>query len=125
MSQVVLNALQWSSLEYIDNVRPLDDSDATCLEEIRLVLAKYGNLNRLGIALLHSHFQLADDEMMLETTDVKQREHWVRPVKKSYLEKAGLEAQTTILRFDDSGYSQWCGCARDSQGHTGTHSPLG
>lgn len=121
MSEVVLNALQWSSLEYIDDVRPIDDSDAACLEEIRLVLAKYGNLNRLGIALLHSHFQLADDEMMLETTNVGQREHWVRPVKKSYLEQAGLEPQTTILRFDESGYSQNCGCGRDKDGHTGTH----
>ena len=121
MSEVVLNALQWSSLEYIDDVRPIDDSDAACLEEIRLVLAKYGNLSRLGIALLHSHFRLADDEMMLETTNVGQREHWVRPVKKSYLEQAGLEPQTTILRFDESGYSQNCGCGTDKDGHTGTH----
>lgn len=121
MSQVALNALQWSSLEHIDNVRPIDDSDAACLEEIRLVLAKYGNLGRLGVALLHSHFELADDEMMLETTDVEQREHWVRPVKKSYLDAAGLEAQTTILRFDESGYSQYCGCCRDNHGHTGRH----
>ena len=121
MSQVVLNALQWSSLEYIDDVRPIDDSDAACLEEIRLVLAKYGNLSRLVIALLHSHFQLADDEMMLETTDVEQREHWVRPVKKSYLEQAGLEPQTTILQFDKSGYSQNCACCRDKHGHTGRH----
>lgn len=101
--------------------RPIDDSDAACLEEIRLVLAKYGNLSRLGIALLHSHFQLAEDEMMLETTDVEQREHWVRPVKKSYLEQAGLEPQTTILRFDESGYAQYCGCCRDNHGHTGRH----
>ncbi|MET9489769.1 hypothetical protein [Nocardia sp. NPDC006630] len=82
MSRVALNPLQWNSLEHIDDVRPIDDSDAACLEEIRLVLSKYGNLGRLGIALLHSHFQLADDEMMLETTDTEQREHWVRPVKK-------------------------------------------
>jgi hypothetical protein len=40
MSQVVLNALQWSSLAYIDDVRPIDDSDAACLEEIRLVFGK-------------------------------------------------------------------------------------
>jgi hypothetical protein len=121
MSAVALNALQWSSLEHIDNVRPIDDSDAACLEEIRLVLAKYGNLRRLGVALLHSHFQLADDEMMLETTDVEQREHWVRPVKKSVLKEAGLEAQTTIVRFDESGYSQYCSCSVDEHGHTNRH----
>jgi hypothetical protein len=122
VSQVVLNALQWSSLEHIDDVRRIDDSDAACLEEIRLVLAKHGNLDRFGIALLHRHFQLADDELMLETTNVEQREHWVRPVKKSSLEQAGLEAPTTILRFDESGSYRWCTCARDNHGHTGGHS---
>lgn len=121
MSEVVLNGLQWSSLEYIDDVRPIDNSDAACLEEIRLVLAKHGNLDRFGIALLHSHFQLADDELMLETTNVEQREHWVRPIKKSSLEQAGLQPQTTIVRFDESGASQYCGCCRDKHGHTGAH----
>jgi hypothetical protein len=96
-------------------------SDAACLEEIRLVLTKYGNLDRFGIALLHSHFQVAEDEMMLETTDVEQREHRVRPVKKSQLEQAGLEPQTTILRFDERGASQYCACMRDKDGHTGGH----
>ena len=122
MSQsVVLNPLQWSSLQDIDDVRPIDDSDAACLEEIRLVLSKYGNLDRFGIALLHSHFQVADDEMMVETTDVGQREHWVRPFKRSHLEQAGLEPQTTILRFDEHGASQFCTCFRDKDGHTGSH----
>jgi hypothetical protein len=121
MSQsVVLNPLQWSSLQDIDDVRPIDDSDAACLEEIRLVLSKYGNLDRFGIALLHSHFQVADDEMMVETTDVGQREHWVRPFKKSHLEQAGLEPQTTILRFDERGAAQFRTCVRNQDGsHTG------
>lgn len=121
MSQIVVNALQWSTLEYIDDVRPIDDSDSTCLEEIRVVLAKYGDLDRFGIALLHSHFPLADDEMMLETTDIEQREHWVRPVKKSHLEQTGLEVQSTVLRFDEHGSSQYCGCQIDNNGHTGMH----
>jgi hypothetical protein len=120
MTQVALNPLQWSMLEHINDVRPINDSDAACLEEIRLVLAKYGNLGRLGIALLHSHFKLSDDEMMLETTDVEQREHWIRPVAKSHLEAAGLRPQSTILRFDESGYSQYCGCYVDKHGPHGS-----
>jgi hypothetical protein len=78
-------------------------------------------LRRFGIALLHSHFELADDEMLLETTDVEKREHWVRPVKKSFLEEADLDTQTTVLTFDENGYSQQCGCCRDKHGHTGRH----
>jgi hypothetical protein len=122
MSHVALNPLQWSTLEHIDDVRPIDDSDAACLEEIRLVLAKYGNMGRFGIALLHRHFKLSDDELMLETTDVEQREHWVRPIRKSHLAQAGLQPQSTILRFDESGHSQYCGCYVDNHGHTGRHS---
>jgi hypothetical protein len=122
MSEVVLKPLQWNSLEHIDEVRPIDDGDAACLEEIRVVLAKYGYLDRFGVALLHSHFELADDEMMLETTDVEQREHWVRPVKKSHLEQADLRPQTTVVRFGETGFSQYCGCYVDKHGHTGRHS---
>jgi len=121
MSQVVLNALQWSSLDHIDDVRPIDDSDAACLEEIRLVLTKYGNLDRFGVALLHSHFQLAEDELMVETTNVERREHWVRPVKKSSLEQANLEPRSTIVSFDESGSHRWCMCCRDNNGHVARH----
>lgn len=74
-----------------------------------------------GVVLLHSHFQLGEDEMMLGTTDVERRERWVRPVSKSDLEGRGLRAQTTIVRFDTSGYSQYCGCLQDKHGHTGRH----
>ena len=81
------------------------------------MLEKYNCLERFGVSLLHSHFQLADDEMMLETTNVTNREHWVRPVKKADIEKDGLTAQATILRFDQMGWSQACGCYPHNQGH--------
>lgn len=121
MSEIAMYPLQWSKLENIDDVPPIGENDAECLEEIRRVLEKHGSLKRFGIALLHSHFELADDEMLLETTDAEMREHWVRPVKKSFLEEAELDAQTTVLCFDENGYSQQCGCCRDKAGHTGRH----
>ena len=121
MTHIAVQPLQWGNLEHIDNVRRIDDRDAECLEEIRRVLEARGCLRRFGIALLHSHFELSDDEIMLETTDVEKREHWVRPVKKSFLEQAGVEAQTTVLCFDEQGYSQRCVCCRDKDGHAGSH----
>lgn len=121
MTQLAVYSLQWSRLNYIDDVRPIGPDDAACLNEIRDVLAKHGCLDRFGVSLLHNHFEVADDEMLLETTDVAKREHWVRPVKKAALKEMGLEAQTTVLRFDDEGYSQNCGCCRDKHGHTGRH----
>jgi len=121
MTRLNVQALQWSRLDNIDDVRPIDESDAPCLNEIRGVLAKHGCLDRFGVSLLHSHFDLAADEMLLETTDVSKREHWVRPVKKAALAKMNLDAQTTVLCFDSDGYSQACGCCRDNHGHTGRH----
>ena len=91
--RIIVQPLAWNTLQDIDDVRKIDDSDAPCLEEIRLVLEKYNCLNRFGVSLLHSHFQVAEDEMLLETTDPAKREHWVRPIKRSELERGGIVAQ--------------------------------
>jgi len=118
---VVLRPIQWKSLDHINTVRPIDDSDSAVLEEIRGVLEKHGCLDRFGIALLHRHFEVSPDEMMLETTDESEREHWVRPVPRAVLDAKGIPTQSTILRFDTHSWSQYCGCDTDKDGHTGTH----
>jgi hypothetical protein len=64
--QVVMQPLQWKTLKDIDEVRRIDDSDSECLEAIRKVLEKHDCLDRFGVTLLHSHFDVAEDEMMLE-----------------------------------------------------------
>jgi hypothetical protein len=120
-SKIVLQPMQWGSLKDIDDVQKIGDSDKDCLEEIRQILEKHNMLDRFGVSLLHNHFDLADDEIMLETTDVSKREHWVRPVKKSELQDRNMEPTTTILRFDNQGWNQHCSCARSVSGHTGGH----
>jgi hypothetical protein len=117
MSTLALESVQWADLNHIADVRPIDETDAPCLEEVRAVLEKHNALDRFGIALLHNHFDLADDEMMLETTDADRREHLVRPVKDSYPQEHGFTAQTTIVSFDANGYSQRCGCDPRTSGH--------
>jgi hypothetical protein len=117
MNTVVLETMQWSQLDHIADVRPINDGDAECLGEIRAVLEKYNCLGRFGVTLLHSHFDVADDEMMLETTDPERREHAVRPVKRSWLRERGIIAQTTVVSFDAHGYSQYCGCDPRATGH--------
>jgi hypothetical protein len=117
VSRVNIHAMQWSVLDHIADVRPIDDTDATCLEEIRQVLEKHGALKRFGVSLLHRHFDVADDEFMLETTNEEDREHWVRPMKRSVFEAEGVTAQSTIVSFDENGYHQYCGCDPRSTGH--------
>jgi hypothetical protein len=109
--------MQWAVLDHIADVRPIDDSDAACLNEIRDVLEKHKALQRFGVSLLHRHFEVADDEFMLETTDEANREHWVRPVKRAVFEADGVTAQSTIVSFDENGYTQYCGCDPRTSGH--------
>lgn len=118
---VMVLPIQWRSLSDIDAVRPIDDSDAPVFDDIRAVLEKHGCLDRFGVALLHRHFDVGDDELMLETTNVSEREHWVRPVRRAELAAKGFDVQSTIVRFDETGAVQYCTCARDKDGHTGGH----
>lgn len=116
MKQVVVESMQWNSLN--TDSRPIDDSDSECLEEIRRVLQNHNCLDRFGIYLLRSPFDLADDEILLETTDVERREHWVRPVKRSFLDDNDITVQSTLIGFDEKGFHQICGCNPHSKGHS-------
>jgi hypothetical protein len=117
MNQLVIESMQWNTLKHIADVRPIDESDSDCLEEIRNVLAKHNCLSRFGVSLLHSHFDLQDDEFLLETTNLEKREHLVRPVKRSFIEENNITLQTTVVGFDEKGYNQNCGCDPRSTGH--------
>ena len=75
---VILEAVQWSSLEDVDDVKPVDDQDYVVLEEIRQVLAKHGSTERFGICLLHRHFDVAPGEVAVEYTDTAKRISTVR-----------------------------------------------
>ena len=107
MTALTIAPVQWSSLKDIDDVEPLGDADAECLAEIREVLRKYDRMERFGVALLHSHFPLGDDEVMLETTDEDNRTLTLKPVKES---EAGQNNVGTIwmLRDGDVATMTWC-----------------
>ncbi|MGW2487018.1 hypothetical protein ACWCV9_07320 [Streptomyces sp. NPDC001606] len=51
----------------------LGPRDAEFVRDLVEVLAKHGNLNRFGLCLLHDHFPLAADEVLVETNDPKDR----------------------------------------------------
>lgn len=70
-----------SLLPDIDDVQPLSDKDQQCLLDIKNVLAKHGALSRFGLVLLHQHFRLEDDEVLMETCDKANRVLISTPVK--------------------------------------------
>lgn len=83
----------------IDEVEPLSDLDQPCLTEIRAVLVKHDVLRRFGITLLHEHFEVADDEILVETIDVETRTLTSRPEK--IAELGDYNSVETSWRLDD------------------------
>jgi hypothetical protein len=114
--------MQWASLRDIDEVEPINATDSDCLTEIRDVLMKHGKLERFGVALLHSHFPLGDDEIMLETADPTSRTLTLAAVKEA---DAGNNKVGTIwvLRDDEPSTMSWCRqyCRRWALGHVPAH----
>ncbi|WP_139361614.1 hypothetical protein [Spirosoma sp. 209] len=84
MNQIMLEAtaMQLSELTDIHDVEPLNDSDYDCLTEIRDVLKKHGRQERFGVMLLHKHFDIASDEVLVEYTDIAGRMQTIKPEKK-------------------------------------------
>ena|SRR5947209_8481457 len=106
MTTLTVLPMQWTSVRDIDDIDPLCDADTDCLAEVRDVLKKHGKLERFGIALLHSHFPLADDEILLETSDVETRTLLLQPAKQS--EAAASIGTIWMLRDGDVETMVWC-----------------
>ena len=58
----------------IHDVKPFDPAtDTTLFNELFGVLQKHGAVDRFGICLLHNHFEIKPDEMVVERTDSNNR----------------------------------------------------
>ena len=114
------------ALPHIDDVSPLDDIDRKCMSEVRRVLTEHGKLSRFGLTLLHDHFVVGAEEILLEDCDVETRTLTIRPVKQSSLKKIGVIE--TNWRLDTmEGFAacqQVCITSSDGKGgstHSGHH----
>lgn len=126
MSSIIVQSTLWNELPDVHSAIEFSEKDAECLTELRQVLIKFGSLDRFGICLLHTHFEIEDDEILLETTNVEERTQFIRPVKiQDYEGKDDLKLMTTALKLieGDAIAVQRCGCLRDKDGHTGRHDP--
>jgi hypothetical protein len=92
MSTLVVQPMQWTDTPDISEVAPLSQDDRECLKALRDVLEKYGALDRFGINLIHKHFEIADDECLVETIDIENRTLTTRPMPKQTVGKA-IETQ--------------------------------
>ncbi|EGE59907.1 hypothetical protein RHECNPAF_178008 [Rhizobium etli CNPAF512] len=126
-SLVVLETVQWSSLPDVDELEPVGDRDHAVLAEMGEVLRRHGYTQRFGICLLHRHFELGDDEVALEVTDVEARVSTVMVIKKS--DDGSTDRLETMWRFKHTGDTEMVTkcektCDKDN-GHKRRHIKVG
>lgn len=122
MSQeIIMETMQWSSLKDISDVRPVQIDDFAVLDELRNVLEKHGAGDRFGIHLIHKHFEVEDDEVLVEYTDEVSRTLNCRVEKRTLLGNSPALVETQ-WRFDTREASMIChGYCNIDHGHTRKH----
>ena len=74
MTPMVLQSMRWSEVPEVEDLRPMGERDAAVLADLHEVLRKHGCVDRFGIFLIHKHFEVAPDEIVVEYTDKERRE---------------------------------------------------
>ena len=105
-------AKNWNDLSNLLDVAHLSETDSQCLNEIQSILNKYDLTQKFGVALLHKHFELDEDEMLIERTYLKDKHLVTKPEKIG--ESNPDDLVTTMWRFDKD---QRYGCSLCSRYH--------
>ena len=110
MSSIKISPVQWSNFQYIDDIKPINDSDSDfeCLNEVRDVLKKYNRLKGFGVALLHTHFNVNNDKIMLETANNKNRRLVIEPTKTKNVGSNNVGTIWTLQDGDNIEAMSWC-----------------
>jgi len=118
--QFVLEVMQWARTKDLEDTPPLDETDLACMKAIRSVLAEHGKLNRFALHLTHKHFDLADDEVLVEYSDHDAREQYFKVEKvDSEIAQQSIPTTWTLERIEPAAL---CVCAyRPTHGHLGRH----
>lgn len=99
----------------IADAQPLTEQDQPMVSEIYEVLKKYGAEKRFGLSLLHKHFDISDDEVLIESVNVETRTQTVRPYKNH--EMQGYQFVETAWRLDTGKAVMNCKCIKFGNAH--------
>jgi hypothetical protein len=106
-----------SDLPDIHDVESVSDADDVCFAELREVLERHHALDRFGVVLLHKHFELEPDEVMVEVVDTENRTLTTRPMKSD----PARHTIETVWRLDrprgDRECERQCQSDRDGDGN--------
>ncbi len=95
------NVLTANSLAHIDDVVGYTEQDKPLFDELYEVLKKHNALDRFGVSLLHSHFPMSENEVLLESTDTISRRQMIEPITREEL--ANMSVIETSWRLDIKG----------------------
>ena len=109
-------SLQFAHLPDISAVGPITAEDLDCMREIADVLKRRDRLSRFGLTLLHSHFPVGEDEMLVESCDTQARTLTVRPVKKTELD--ALDYTATNWHLGTGAPQVACICVKMGTDHS-------
>lgn len=121
MNQIIRNEdtiSAFADLGGLQDVHPLSKEDDAFLADLTEVLKKHGNLNRFGLTLLHRHFEVAEDEMVVEHSDSVARTLSCSVMKRADIPTYGVE--TTQWRMTPDGKAigiMDCVAQPDGNGH--------
>jgi len=121
MSNLNVQPMQWKPIIDISEVEPLTDDDKELFSEVRDVLKKYKALDKFGLSLIHKHFDIAENECMLECTDIETRTLVIKPIKVSEMDVENTTITQWRLTDGDAVAEAGCRCAMVGGGHGGYH----
>ncbi len=116
-----LSSRQYSSMKHVTDVEPVNEADRATLDAIKAVLIERGAVDRFGVHLVHKHFDIADDEIVMEYTDEEARTQFTQVEKyaDAFANGAPLETQ---WRFNRETASMGCvGFCHYNNGHRHIH----
>lgn len=93
-------------LARIDKVERRLDSEAGLFGEIREILKRHGVEKKYGLVLLHKHFDLADDEILMEYTDMENRTLITKPTPRRDISAAN--AIETVWSLETGNMTTAC-----------------
>ena len=115
-----------NSLGNIDDIDGRLPNDDVIFAEVREVLRRHGVERKYGLTLLHKHFDIEEDEVMVEFTDIVGRTQISKPVKVQEISTKSLIEVT--WRLDDerlmSACDRYCSPTTDIHGnprHSANH----
>jgi phosphopentomutase len=109
-----------SEMPHITEVIARTSADDQLFKELYEVLKRHDADHRFGVTLIHKHYEVAPDEILMEYTDEEARIQTIKVEKIADVEMNGTIETSWSLK--DGKVQMSCRCIKQDQ-HNHTHNP--